>query len=126
MGICYVFKDSKITKDDGTLIKRGVHYGWGATPDDSNVSENNKGLSQAISSQNVDGNLIGLNRNPLLFWDRDYYGDDFEEVMKDAYGKDWEKYWDDKWKKELEEKEKQRQEKLKIIKELNNNEDKKC
>lgn len=65
-------------------------------------------------------------RNPLLFWDRDYYGDDFEEVMKDAYGKDWEKYWDDKWKKELEEKEKQRQEKLKIIKELNNNEDKKC
>lgn len=67
MGICYVFKDSKITKDDGTLIKRGVHYGWGATPDDSNVSENNKGLSQAISSQNVDGNLIGLNRNPLLF-----------------------------------------------------------
>lgn len=59
-------------------------------------------------------------RNPLLFWERDYYGDEFEEVMIDEYGKDWEKYWDDKWKEDLEEKERQRQERLKLIEGLNN------
>lgn len=40
-------------------------------------------------------------RNPLLFWDMDYYGDSFEEVMKDEYGKDWKEYWDNEWKKSL-------------------------
>jgi hypothetical protein len=29
-------------------------------------------------------------RNPLLFWDQDYYGDSFEEVMEEDYG---EKVW---------------------------------
>lgn len=38
-------------------------------------------------------------RNPLLFWDMDYYGDSFEEVMEDEYGKDWKEYWDNEWKK---------------------------
>lgn len=36
-------------------------------------------------------------RNPLLLWEMDYYGDDFEEVMKDEYGDDWEEYWKEKW-----------------------------
>lgn len=40
-------------------------------------------------------------RNPLLFWDVDYYGDSFEEVMEDEYGKDWKEYWDNEWKKSL-------------------------
>ena len=40
-------------------------------------------------------------RNPLLFWDMDYYGDSFEEAMEDEYGKDWKEYWDNEWKKSL-------------------------
>ena len=40
-------------------------------------------------------------RNPLLFWDMDYYGDSFEEVMEDEYGKDWKEYWNNEWKKSL-------------------------
>ena len=35
--------------------------------------------------------------NPYLFWDADYYGDEFEEVMEDEYGDDWEKQFNDKW-----------------------------
>lgn len=35
-------------------------------------------------------------RNPLLFWEKDEYGDEFEEYMLDEYGEDWEEYW---WKK---------------------------
>lgn len=42
-----------------------------------------------------------VERNPLLMWDRDYYGDEFEEVMEEEYGKDWEKIWDDKWKDDI-------------------------
>lgn len=44
-------------------------------------------------------------RNPLLFWEMDHYGDEFEEVMEDEYGKDWKKIWEDKWNKQLDEKE---------------------
>ena len=36
--------------------------------------------------------------NPLLLWDRDFYGDKFEEVMEDEYGENWEEYWNNKWK----------------------------
>ena len=43
-------------------------------------------------------------RNPLLLWDMDYYGDDFEEVMKDEYGDNWKEYWDNKWKEEIKDK----------------------
>lgn len=44
-------------------------------------------------------------RNPLLFWEMDHYGDEFEEAMEDEYGKDWKKIWEDKWNKQLDEKE---------------------
>lgn len=44
-------------------------------------------------------------RNPLLFWEMDEYGDEFEEAMEDEYGKDWKKIWEDKWNKQLDEKE---------------------
>ena len=36
-------------------------------------------------------------RNPLLFWEMDNYGDNFEEVMKDEYGDDWNDQWNKKW-----------------------------
>ena len=33
----------------------------------------------------------------MLIWERDYYGDEFEEVMKDEYGEDWEQQFNKKW-----------------------------
>lgn len=50
-------------------------------------------------SQDVDIEI--KERNPLLLWDMDYYGDDFEEVMKEEYGDNWKEYWDNKWKVEV-------------------------
>jgi len=40
-------------------------------------------------------------RNPLLFWEQDYYGDDFEEVMEEEDGPDWKEKWDKKWKDQV-------------------------
>ena len=45
-------------------------------------------------------------RNPILFWERDYYGDEFEEVMIDEYGDNWKDIWDKKWQKKIAKKEK--------------------
>ena len=44
-------------------------------------------------------------RNPLLLWEQDYYGDEFEEVMIDEYGEDWKEQFDNKWKEEIRKKE---------------------
>lgn len=49
-------------------------------------------------------------RNPLLFWEYDEYGDEIDEIMREEYGDDWVKYFDDKWKLELEERERKKQE----------------
>lgn len=38
-------------------------------------------------------------RNPLLLWEMDEYGDDFEEYMEEEYGDDWEQYWKREWEK---------------------------
>lgn len=38
-------------------------------------------------------------RNPLLFYEQDMYGDEFEIVMEEEYGEDWKEYWDAKWKR---------------------------
>lgn len=38
-------------------------------------------------------------RNPLLLWEMDEYGDEFEEYMIEEYGDDWEQYWKDEWEK---------------------------
>jgi hypothetical protein len=48
-------------------------------------------------------------KNPLTFWERDYYGDEFEEVMIEEYGKN--------WKKKLDKKYKEQQQKTKELKE---------
>lgn len=39
-------------------------------------------------------------RNPLTFWEKDYYDNEFEEVMIDEYGKNWKKKLDKKYKEE--------------------------
>lgn len=35
--------------------------------------------------------------NPLLLWEQDYYGDEFEEVMIDEYGENWKEHWAKEW-----------------------------
>ena len=56
-------------------------------------------------------------RNPLLLWDMDYYGDNFEEVMEEEDGPNWKEIWDKKWKDEVAKKEAEREERLKKIRE---------
>ena len=51
-------------------------------------------------------------RNPLLFWERDYYGDDFEEIMEEEDGPDWKEKWDKKWKDEVAKKKAEHEKKL--------------
>ena len=34
--------------------------------------------------------------NPLLIWEMDYYGDEFEDYMESEYGNEWKKIFDDK------------------------------
>ena len=57
-------------------------------------------------------------RNPLLFWEQDYYGDEFEEVMEDEYGPYWKKHFDNEWQEELAKKEAN---KKKLLEPLQNN-----
>lgn len=40
-------------------------------------------------------------RNPLLFWEYDYYGDEIDEVMSEEYGDNWKEIWDKKWKDQV-------------------------
>jgi len=61
-------------------------------------------------------------RNPLLFWEKDYYGDNFEEVMEEEDGPDWEKIWDKKWKDDIARKKAEREKKLKEFQEKYNQE----
>ncbi len=49
-------------------------------------------------SQGID--IVIEERNPLLFWEMDYYGEDFEEVMENDYGPDWKTIWKYKLKNE--------------------------
>lgn len=37
-------------------------------------------------------------RNPLLFWEFDYYEDTLDYMMSEEYGEHWREYWDSKWK----------------------------
>lgn len=64
----------------------------------------------------IDVNIV--ERNPLLIWERDYYGDEFEEIMEEEYGKDWEKIWDDKWKEDIAKREAKREEARQQFKEM--------
>ena len=44
-------------------------------------------------------------RNPLLLWEYDNYGDEMDDIMTEEYGKNWKKIWDKKWKEEKKRKE---------------------
>lgn len=68
----------------------------GASP-----TSNPDSVKKYWKSQGVDINIE--ERNPLLFWEKDYYGDDFEDVMTDEYGEDWKEQFDKKWKDQVRE-----------------------
>ena len=56
-------------------------------------------------------------RNPLLFWEQDYYGDEFEEIMEEEDGPDWKEKWDKKWKEQVAKKKAENEKRLKELKE---------
>ena len=62
-------------------------------------------------SQGVD--LEIKDRNPLLLWEMDYYGDDFEEVMEEDYGEDWKEEWWERYETEKQAKTARKQAELK-------------
>lgn len=43
-------------------------------------------------------NITIEDSNPLLLWEMDYYGNEFEEVMIGEYGENWKEHWDQKLK----------------------------
>lgn len=50
-------------------------------------TSNSDSVVEYWKKQGVEVEII--ERNPMLLWDMDYYGDEFEEVMIDEYGDDW-------------------------------------
>lgn len=54
-------------------------------------------------------------RNPLLFWEQDYYGDNFEEIMEEEDGPNWKEIWDKKWKDDVAKKKAECEAKLKEL-----------
>jgi hypothetical protein len=56
-------------------------------------------------------------RNPLLFWEQDYYGDEFEEIMEEEDGPDWKEKWDKKWKDQVAKKKEENEKRLKELQE---------
>lgn len=54
-------------------------------------TSNKKDVINYWKNQGID--ITIEDRNPLLFWEKDNYKENFEEIMKEDYGEDWEKYW---------------------------------
>lgn len=65
-----------------------AHIALGASP-----TSNKQTVIDYWKSQGVVINIE--DRNPMLFWDKDYYGDEFEEMMIEEYGDNWE---EENWK----------------------------
>ena len=70
-------------------------------------TSNKEKVIEYWKSQGVD--IIIEDRNPLLLWDYDYYGNEIDEVMKEEYGDNWEEYWWEKYRQKKEEKERERE-----------------
>lgn len=82
------------------------HICLGASPTSNKESVEKYWESQGKPIKIVD-------KNPLLLWDMDYYGSDFEETMEDEYGENWKEFWDKQYQDKLEEDKKAREEELK-------------
>lgn len=83
----------------------------GATP------TSNKETVKQWWKEHYDVDIEIEDRNPMLFWEMDYYGDNFEEVMEEEYGENWKADWDKKWKDDVAKKKAEREERLKKIQE---------
>lgn len=84
----------------------GYAVALGASP-----CSNKNTVIEYWKSQGVD--LVIDDRNPLLLWEMDYYGDEFEEVMEDEYGDDWENDWWERYETEKRAKSARKQAELK-------------
>lgn len=93
---------------DRELSDFNVSIALGASP-----TSNKETVKKYWESQGKSINII--DKNPLLLWEMDYYGSEFEEVMREEYGDDWESFWNDRYKENLEEKAKEREAKLKEL-----------
>lgn len=60
-------------------------------------TSNKKGVIEYWKKQGKEIEII--DKNPMLLWDMDYYGDEFTDLMIDEYGDEWEKKtWDEYYK----------------------------
>jgi hypothetical protein len=86
----------------------GYAVALGASP-----CSNKNTVIEYWKTQGVD--LVIDDRNPLLLWEKDYYEDEFEEVMEDEYGEDWEQEWWERYETEKQEKTARKQAELKEL-----------
>lgn len=82
----------------------------GATP------TSNKETVKKWWKEHYDVDVEIKERNPLLLWEYDNYGDEMDKIMTEEYGEDWEKYWWDKYEAEEAEKKAKLEAKLKELK----------
>ena len=78
-------KDFYKFDNEETQFKASVYLG-------PSPSSNKECVKEYWKKQGVEINI--QDRNPLLFWEMDEYGDEFENVMEADYGENWKKYWD--------------------------------
>lgn len=76
-------------------------------------SSNSDEVVSYWKEQGIDLNIE--ERNPDLFYERDEYGDEFEDIMEDEYGPDWKQITDKEWHDRIA---KQKEEKDKLYKAL--------
>lgn len=66
-------------------------------------SSNKDTVKEYWKEQGID--VDPVEPNPYLIWQKDYYGDEFEEVMEWEYGEDWKEQFDKKWEEDKKQKE---------------------
>ena len=93
--------------------KFGYAVALGASP-----TSNKNTVIEYWKTQGVDIEI--KDKNPLLLWEMDYYGENFEEVMEEDYGKDWEKDWSERYETEKQAKALRQEEELKKIRNIMN------
>lgn len=71
-----------------------ISVSLGASP-----SSNEKAVKEYWKKQGIDIEIE--HRNPLLLWEMDEYGDEFENIMRDEYGDNWKEEWDEKYEDSL-------------------------
>ena len=88
---------------DGSDFSMAICLGASPTSNIKTVKE----YWRKQAEMNVEGaaeNLQALESykptNPLLYWEKDEYGDEFEEIMREEEGDDWEEIYRARWEEE--------------------------